>query len=154
MGSVRVRYTQSGKRPWIELSMNAAAAQDRLTGGDRDDERIGASFRRADIASIFAGSRVQALTVPGRGVFLPTRETLLQIQNRVLPIGSINGVRVTDDNSRVPLYLSTAGWATVGVRSGLLLGERWQLTAAVENLLDKNTATMGRPSMRPASTPG
>jgi outer membrane receptor protein involved in Fe transport len=72
-------------------------------------------------------------------VFRPTGETLLQIQNRVLPIGStVNGVRIVDDNTRVPLYLSTAGWATVTVRSGIPLGERWQVSATIENLLDRN----------------
>ncbi len=102
--------------------MNAAARQDRLSGGDRDDERIGASFRRADIAAFFNGSRVAGHS--------PTGETLLQIQNRVLP-----GV---DDNTRVPLYTATAGWATLGIRSGFPLGEQWQINAAIENLLDKN----------------
>jgi outer membrane receptor protein involved in Fe transport len=72
-------------------------------------------------------------------VFGPTGETLAQIQNRVLPIGAtVNGVRIVDDNSRAPMYLSTAGWAVVSVRSGLPLGERWSLNAGVENLLDRN----------------
>ena len=38
----------------------------------------------------------------------------------------------------MPLYLSTAGWATVSIRSGFPLGERWQAMAAFENLLDRN----------------
>ncbi|MBY0508246.1 MAG: TonB-dependent receptor [Bryobacteraceae bacterium] len=139
MGAARLRYTPSRRRPWVEVSLTAAQAQARLSGGDRDDERIGASFRRADIAPFFRGSRVAALTDPLTGVFRPTGETLAQIQNRVLPIGAtINGVRVADDNSRVPLYLSTAGWAVVGLRSGLPIGERWSIHAAVENALDKN----------------
>jgi hemoglobin/transferrin/lactoferrin receptor protein len=138
MGALRLRYTPSGRRPWFEISMTAASEQARLSGGDRDDERIGASFRRADIASFFRGSRVAALT-DSAGVFQPTGETLLQIQNRVLPVGAtINGVRVADDNSRVPLYLSTAGWAVFGVRSGFPLSERWHLNMALENMLDKN----------------
>jgi len=139
MGAMRLRYTQPGRRPWVEVAVTAAGEQSRLSGGDRDDERIGASFRRADIASYFRGSRAAALTDPSSGVFRPTGETLPQIQNRVLPIGStVNGVRVIDDNSRVPLYLSTAGWAIVSIRSGFPLGERWQINGAIENLLDKN----------------
>jgi hemoglobin/transferrin/lactoferrin receptor protein len=139
MGSARLRYSPSRKRPWLELSMTAAGAQSRLSGGDRDDERIGASFRRADIASFFLGSRVAALTDPATRVFRPTGETLPQIQNRVLPIGAtINGVRVADDNSRVPLYLSTAGWAVAGIRSGVPLGERWQVHGGIDNVLDRN----------------
>jgi outer membrane receptor protein involved in Fe transport len=56
-----------------------------------------------------------------------------------LPIGgTVNGVRVTDDNSRVPLYRATAGWAAASVRSGFPLGEGWSLNAALENLLDRN----------------
>jgi outer membrane receptor protein involved in Fe transport len=139
MGASRLRYTPSGRRPWAEISIAAAGEQSRLSGGDRDDERIGASFRRADIASFFRGSRVAALTDPATGVFGPTGETLMQIQNRVLPLGAtVGGVRVVDDNTRVPLYLSTAGWTVVSVRSGFPLGERWQLNGALENLLDKN----------------
>ena len=139
MGSARVRYSQSGRRPWVEVSVTAAGAQSRLSGGDRDDERIGASFRRADIAAFFLGSRVAALTDPATGVFRPTGETLLQIQNRVLPIGAtIHGARIVDDSSRAPLYLSTAGWAIAGVRSGFPLGERWQVHGGIENVLDKN----------------
>ena len=80
-----------------------------------------------------------ALTDPATGVFRPTGETLPQIQNRVLPIGAtINGVRVADDSSRVPLYLSTAGWAIASIRSGLPLGERWQVRGGIENVLDRN----------------
>jgi outer membrane receptor protein involved in Fe transport len=139
MGAVSLRYAPTGRRPWIEISAAAAGRQDRLSGGDRDDERIGASFRRTDIASFFNGSRVASYVDPATGVFIPTAETLVQIQNRVLPIGStINGVRITDNNSRVPLYLSTAGWATISVRSGFPLSERWRLNAALENLLDRN----------------
>ncbi len=128
MGAARLRYSLSGSRPWVEVALQAAGAQDRLSGGDRDDERIGASFRRSDIASFFRGGRA-----------LPIGQTLSEIQNRVLPIGAtINGVRVVDDNSRVPLYLSTAGWASLSVRSGIPLTERLDLLAAVENLLDRN----------------
>jgi len=99
-----------------------------------DDERIGASFRRSDIATFFRATRVTPY-VDATGVFRPTGETLLQIQNRVLP-----GV---GDTVRVPLYRSTVGWAALGVRVGLPVGEQWQLMGAVENGLDRNYRVHG-----------
>jgi hemoglobin/transferrin/lactoferrin receptor protein len=139
MGALRLRYAPSGRRPWAELAMTAAGAQTRLSGGDRDDERIGASFRRSDIASFFRGSRAAEFIDSATGIFRPTGETLAQLQNRVLPIGAtLNGVRIMDDNSRVPLYTSTAGWAVFHIRSGIPMGERWELNSAIENVLDQN----------------
>jgi outer membrane receptor protein involved in Fe transport len=136
-GSVTARYVPSGRRPWFEVWLAASGAQERLSGGDRDDERIGASRRRRDIADFFNGSRVEPYLEGG--VFLPTGETLLEIQDRVLPVGStLNGVRVTDDNTRVPLYLKTSGWVTLNVRFGFPVRERLDLLLALENLLDKN----------------
>jgi len=143
-GALSVRYVPSGRRLWMEASLAASGAQERLSGGDRDDERIGASRRRQDIADFFRGARV-ASYLDGTGqVFLPTAETLQQIQDRVLPLGaSINGVRVTGDNTRVPLYLSTAGWATLGFRAGVPFGERWQVVAGLQNLTDKSYRVHG-----------
>jgi hypothetical protein len=135
--SLALRHASSDRRPWFEISLAAAGRQDRLSGGDRDDERIGASFRRRDIADFFNGDRVR----PYRNgeIFMPTGETLRQIQDRVLPIGGIvNGVQVAGDATRVPLYLSTAGWAKLSVRSGVRVGEYWLITGAVENVLDHN----------------
>ena len=137
MGSATLRYTPSRRRAWFEVSLAAAGEQSRLSGGDIDDERIGGSYRRRDIADFFQGSLVSPYI--SNGVFGPTGETLTEIQNRVAPIGSvINGVRVVDDSSRVPLYLSTGRWITLNVRSGIPVGERWSVLAAIENLLDRN----------------
>lgn len=141
-GYASVRYTPSGRRPWLELGATATGAQRRLSGGDRDDERIGASRRRADIADFFSG----ALAGPfvSGGVFLPTGETLAQIRDRVLPVGAvINGVRVASDTTRVPLYLATAGWFTADLRGGFALGECASLHFAVMNLLDRNYRVHG-----------
>jgi outer membrane receptor protein involved in Fe transport len=128
MAAASLRYAAPRRRYWIEWAASAAGTQRRLSGGDVDDERIGASRRRRDIADFFAGSRVAPL-LDGAGRFTPTGETLRQIQDRVLP-----GL---DDNLRVPLYGSTAGWVTAAVRAGVPVGERMTIHAAIENLADR-----------------
>jgi outer membrane receptor protein involved in Fe transport len=111
-------------------TLAAQGRQSRLSGGDIDDERIGASRRRQDIASFFNSTMASQFIDPVSLTFRPTNETLLQIQNRVLP-GVADGVRV-------PLYLSTKPWATLSFRSGYALTDRWRLMGALENLLDQN----------------
>jgi outer membrane receptor protein involved in Fe transport len=140
-GYLALRHTAS--RLWWETSIAAAGAQKRLSGGDIDDERIGASRRRRDIADFFNGLRVAPL-VDSNGVFTPSGETLDQIRDRVLPIGAvINGVRVANDDTRVPLYASTAGWLSLDVRAGFALGEQWNLWVALTNVLDRNFRVHG-----------
>lgn len=51
---------------------------------------------------------------------------------------SPDGYTVPNDDTRLPLFLSTAGWAALHLRAGLPLAERWQLIAALENALDRN----------------
>jgi outer membrane receptor protein involved in Fe transport len=131
MGHAAIRYTRRG---WAEVATRLAGAQRRLSGGDLDDERIGASRRRRDIADFFGGARVQA-QVDGAGRYVVTGETLREIQERVLP-----GV---DDSARVALYRATAGWATVALRAGYPLGERTTVYISVENMLDQNYRVHG-----------
>jgi outer membrane cobalamin receptor len=128
-GFAAIRYLPRSRRAWVELSVQAQGAQRRLSGGDLDDERIGASRSRRDIADFFLGSRMSPY-VSADGRFLPTGETLLQIQNRVLP-----GVA---DATRVALYGATAGWAAVNVRGAAPLAPRLDLNFALENLADRN----------------
>lgn len=154
-GRVAVRYQPAfwkGRIAWLEASSDLAGAQERLSGGDLTDERIGASRRRRDITDFFNGSRVRPLIdagIDGRfgtddDRFKPTSETLAQIRDRVLPIGAVvNGVRITDDNSRAPLLLKTAGYATVHFRAGLRLTEQIGLDFAAMNLFDKNYRVHG-----------
>ena len=115
-GELALRY---GRRWWVEGVVRASGAQERLNGGDIDDERIGGSRRRSDIADFFNGARAPRLG-----------ETLQQIQNRVLP-----GVA---ESVRVPLYSNTPGWATVELRGMLPLGERWTFYGGISNLADRN----------------
>lgn len=132
-GALFLRYTTQ-RRYWVETGTTAAGAQRRLSGGDIDDERIGASRRRQDIADFFNGARVAPL-LDGAGRFTPTGETLRQIQDRVLP-----GIA---DSVRVPLYTSTAGWVSAAIRAGVPLGEHLTIHAALENLFDRQYRVHG-----------
>jgi outer membrane receptor protein involved in Fe transport len=118
----------TNRRWWSEFRITATGAQERLSGGDRDDERIGASRSRNDIASFFRGSRVAPHL--NNGIFAPTGETLEQIQNRVLP-----GVAPA---TRVPLYTETAGWFRADWSAGYSLTEALSLNAGVWNIFDRN----------------
>ena len=145
-GTIAVRYAPSG-RYWVEVRGRFAGDQYRLNGGDIDDDRIGASRRRSDIATFFAGGYVSPYLAAGADgnpgtaddIFVPTGETLKQVQDRVLPIGAvINGAKVINDSTRVPLYLGTEGGWTMDLHGGLSLGERTSLSFGVTNLLDRN----------------
>ncbi|MBE7543739.1 MAG: TonB-dependent receptor [Bryobacteraceae bacterium] len=134
-GFASVRWLGHGRLPWLELRADAAGPQNRLSGGDRDDERIGAGRSLNDIAAFFNGSRV-APYLDDSGRFTPTGETLPQIQARVLP-----GVTVA--NQRIALYSSTAGWVSLSFRGGLPLTERLSLQFALDNLADRNFRVHG-----------
>jgi len=134
-GFASVRWLGHGRLPWLELRADAAGPQNRLSGGDRDDERIGAGRSLNDIGAFFGGSRV-APYLDGAGRFTPTGETLAQIQARVLP-----GVTVA--NQRIALYSSTAGWVSLSFRGGLPLTEQLSLQFALDNLADRNFRVHG-----------
>lgn len=137
-GHLTLRYIPAGRRLWVTASAGFAGAQRRLSGGDIDDERIGASRRRQDIADFLGGGRVRGfLSADGR--FAPTGETLRQIQDRVLPLGAvIHGVAVAGDGTRVPMLAATHGWAVVNVEGGYPVGERHDVLFGVRNVGDRN----------------
>jgi hemoglobin/transferrin/lactoferrin receptor protein len=150
-GSAAVRFSPSGKY-WLELRGRFAGSQYRLSGGDIDDDRVGASRRRSDISTFFKGGYVSSYLLPGPDgklgtaddLFSPTGETLKQIQDRVLPIGAtINGVTIVNDSTRVPLYLGTDGWWTLDVTGGWNLGECTRLNFGLTNIRDKNFRSHG-----------
>lgn len=149
--SASVRWVP-GRRLWLEAGGMLVGAQNRFNAGDLDDERIGASRRRSDIATFFRGAVASAWLQTGPDgrlgtaddLFAPTAETLLQIQNRVLPIGStIHGVTITNDASRAPMFLDTAGWFSLDLRGGYQLSERWGLGFSLMNALDRNYRVHG-----------
>lgn len=150
-GFASVRYTPSG-RYWLEMRGRFSGSQYRLSGGDIDDDRIGASRRRSDISAFFKGGYVSPYLLPGADgiignsddIFSPTGETLRQIQDRVLPIGTvINGVTVAGDGTRIPLYLGTDGWWTLDISGGFVIGENSRLSFGVGNLMDRNYRVHG-----------
>lgn len=130
-GFASARWTPL-RRAWIEVRADFAGPQTKLSGGDLDDERIGASRSRNDITAFFNGSRAAALkTHDGR--MAVTGETLAQLLDRVLPLTLAGSA-----STRVPLYTSTAGWVDLGVRGGFPVSDRWIIEAGVSNLFDKN----------------
>lgn len=130
-GMLSLRRARS--RYWWQTSLLFASAQTRLSGGDRDDERIGASRSRSDIAAFFQGSRIAPYIA--NGVFTPTGETLRQIQDRLLP--------GTADGTRIPLYQETAGWVTWNVQGGFPLNDWMSVSGGVHNVLDRNYRVHG-----------
>ena len=128
-----VAVGRTATRFWWQTSLLFAGPQNRLSGGDIDDERIGASRSRADIAAFFQGDRVAPFI--RQGLFTPTAETLRQIQDRVLP-GVADGVRA-------PLYSDTAGWLTWNVVGGIPLSDQASVHGGVSNILDRNYRVHG-----------
>ncbi len=73
-----------------------------------------------------------------------TGETIAQVLNRVLPLGAtINGVRVINNDTAVPLYTSYPGYALFNVRGGFRFNEKQQITADFENIFDKSHRSPG-----------
>ncbi len=146
-GRVTLRYHPGGVLGWLEASARGSGRQDRLSGGDLTDERIGASRRRSDITSFVTGGRISGYLLPGADgragtaddVFGPTGETAAQIRDRVLPIGAvINGVLVVDDSTRVPLYTDTHAFVVVDLGAGLTFTPELRATVGLLNVFDRN----------------
>lgn len=130
-GTVALQHTRT--HFWWRTYLLFAGPQNRLSGGDIDDERIGASRSRSDVAAVFQSTRLSPFI--SQGLFTPTGETLRQIQDRVLP-----GLA---DSTRVALYQKTSGWLTWNVQGGYALTERMSVTGGVFNVLDRNYRVHG-----------
>jgi outer membrane receptor protein involved in Fe transport len=151
-GFAALRYQAKQRSSWVEASASLSGKQVRFSGGDVTDERIGAARRRTDISAFFQGGLISPHILPGHDgqlgtgddVFGPTGETAAQIRDRVLPLGAtINGVRVVDDGTRVPLYTNTRGFVAVSVRGGLTLVDGVRVTLGLSNAFDRNYRVHG-----------
>ena len=145
-GFVSLRY-QPRSRFYIEGYSILAARQNRLSSLDLNDRRTGGARSRANIQSFFSrGACLRGLTTPGPagcgspgGILISTGETLAQVQNRLLPLGStINGVFVANDDTPIPTHPYLPGYGLVGVRSGMKFNESSEIFVDFENILDKS----------------
>lgn len=145
--NLSLRY-QPRSRFYVEGYSTVAWRQRRLSSLDLSDRRTGAARSRTTIQNFFRrGACVRGLTTPGptgcgsasaTATVVSTGETLLQVQNRLLPIGAtINGVTVVDNNTNVPLYTAVPGYGLIGVRGAFQLSERAELLWDFENIGDK-----------------
>ena len=135
-GFLSLKYAPAGRRFWIEAYSNLALKQDRLSTLDLSDRRTGAPRSRSQIANFFRrGACVRGLTNNPDGVcgtgdettLLPTGETLLQVQNRVLGVG-VNSSQ---------LFSSLPAYALFNLRGGFRFGERSQIFLSFENIFDQ-----------------
>jgi hemoglobin/transferrin/lactoferrin receptor protein len=154
-GFLRLRYQPTGKRYWIEAYANAAGRQDRLSSLDIGDRRTGGARTRSQIQNfIRRGACVRGITAPtvaqacgtanGNYQLLATGETLAQVLNRVLPIGSvINGVLVANNDTAVPLFAAIPGYGLINIRGGYRFSERHEVNFDLENMADKGHRAPG-----------
>ncbi|MGH9791141.1 MAG: TonB-dependent receptor domain-containing protein, partial [Candidatus Acidiferrales bacterium] len=127
LGFVSLRW-QPARRPfWIETFSHWSDKQDRLSSIELSDQRIGASRTRSSIAAFFNNGAV-ARGLVANGILLATGETLAQVQDRVLGVSA----------QGAPLFTSTPGFATLNFRGGYRMGERSEVIAVFENVLDRN----------------
>ena len=126
MGGASLTFQPVGGRWWVEGNVITATRQNRLSDGDIGDARIGASRTSAAIASYFNGTATDRGFVQN-GRVVSTGETLAQVQARIMGAAAVS-----------PMYTETAGFTVLGVRGGVQLGRRLDLTLIGENLGDKN----------------
>ena len=153
MGFLRLRYQPSRRSYWVEAYATLAGRQARLSTLDLADRRTGAARSRAQIQNFFRrGACVRGLTTPGTtgqclsagGTLVPTGETLRQVQDRLLPIGAtVNGVRIVDDQTAVPLYTAIPGYGLFNLRGGYRFNESQEITFDFENIGDKSHRAPG-----------
>ena len=131
MANFRVAWSPASNRFWAEMYSTVADRQTRIPSISLADRRTGANRSRANIANFFNnGARVRGLVT--NGVLIPTGETLVQVQNRVL--GAANAV---------PLFTAIPGWGIVGLRVGIPVGERSDVFVDFSNIGDRNYRGIG-----------
>ena len=152
-GFFRLRYQPPGRSFWIEGYAKAHGRQDRLSSLDLSDRRTGGARTRDQIQNFFRrGACVRGITTPGAngqcgsagGVLTATGETLAQVQDRVLPLGSVvSGVLIANNDTTVPLFRAVPGYALFNIRGGFRVNDNVQISADIENIADKSHRAPG-----------
>ena len=148
-GFVSLRYRpRASSRFYLEGYSILAGRQNRLSSLDLADRRTGAARSRTQIQNFFRrGACVRGVTTQGTtaqcgsagGLLISTGETLVQVQNRLLPIGAtINGVTVVNNDTAVPLFGYLPGYGLVGLRGAFSFGEHSEIFVDFENIGDKS----------------
>lgn len=127
-----LRWTDSGGDLWIEGTLVGMTAQDRLNPDDVQDARVGA-FRSARQIEEFFEFTAPRLGLVDGGLFVPTGETLSELQQRVL------GPDLEGD----VLFDEFPGFLVVNLRGAHAFSDRHRLLINVENLLDTNYRVLG-----------
>jgi len=122
-----VRWRSSSGRLMLEAVVKGARPQTRLNPEDLEDSRIGA-FRDADDITDFFNHQGPRLGLVENGVLTATGETLDQVIDRVLGTS----------HAGAPLFTSTPGWVTIGLRGTYALADRQMLVFALSNVTDTN----------------
>ncbi|HJR07500.1 MAG TPA: TonB-dependent receptor [Pyrinomonadaceae bacterium] len=140
---LRLRYEPTGARYFVEAYSTLADRQTRLSSLDLGDRRTGAARSRNDIRDFFNnGARARGLVQPdatGTLRLVATNETLRQVQDRQLPLGTVqNGLLVSSDTIAVPLYTYLPGYGLFNLRGGFRVGERSNIFLDFENIGDKS----------------
>ena len=134
---------------YLEAYSTIAGNQDRLSTLDISDRRTGAARSRTNIQNFFRrGACVRGLTTPGptgcgsasaTAILISTGETLLQVQNRLLPLNTtVNGVFVANNDTAVPLFTRVESYALFGLRGAYRLGEHSEIFVDFENIFDES----------------
>lgn len=126
MGGLRLKWEPTNRGLWAEGTLTFARSQTRLSGGDLGDARIGARRTADDIAAFFTGTATD-LGLVRDDRLVATGETLAAVQARLL-----------GNATAVPLYTTTPGFAVLGLRAGVRLTSRLDLTVIAENVTDRN----------------
>jgi hemoglobin/transferrin/lactoferrin receptor protein len=131
MTNLRLNWAPASRRFWSEVYSTIADRQTRVPSISLADRRTGAARSRTNIANFFNnGARVRGLVV--NGILTATGESLAQVQTRVL--GSA---------SSAPMFSAIPGWGIVGVRGGMRMTERFDLSVDFANIADKNYRGIG-----------